>query len=99
DKRSSRIRKIRHPEAFAIRARREPRDALEQAAEECSVLVADLPADRLDGRIGAFETSLRLLDAQPLHVDDRRQAGRVLEAALERARREPRALDHLLDGI
>ena len=49
-------------------------DALEQPAEGRGVLVADPPGDLLDRFAGAFEPALGLLDAQALHVVERRMA-------------------------
>src|SRR5690606_18919258 len=96
---ASRPREIRDPEALAIRARSHPRRALEEAAEERRVLVADAPADLVDRRVGAFQPALGVLDAQALHVGDRREAGGTGEAALEGALGQARALDHFLDRL
>ena len=58
-------------EALAIRAGRHSRDAPEQAPEERRVLVADPPAHLVDRIVGAFESSLGVLDAQALHLTGR----------------------------
>ena len=79
------------------RAGRHSGHALEQPAEEGGVLVPDLPSDLVGWRIGTLEPALGVLDPEPLHIIDRREAGGLGEAPLERAFGEARAPHHLLD--
>ncbi len=81
-------------EALAVLRRRQRDLAPEQAAEEAGVLVADLVGDRLDRRVARFEHLLRLLQPQRVHVLERRHAGGLLEAPLERALRQSREPHH-----
>src|SRR5262245_4401465 len=67
--RRSAARKVRDLEALAVRAGRHPRHSLEQTTKEGRVLVADLPADLVDGCFGAFQPPFRVLDAQALDVE------------------------------
>ena len=71
---------------------------LKRRRKRC-VLVADAPADFVDWRIRALQPAFRILDAQALHLGDRRKARGVREASLERAHGELRAFDRLLHWI
>src|SRR3546814_15801371 len=78
-------------EAAAVGAGGHAGHALEQAAEERRLLVADLPGDLVDRRLGALEAALGVLDPETLHVGDGAHADRGGEAALEGALGEPGA--------
>src|SRR4051812_47195642 len=69
----------------AILARGHAGAALEQAAEEADIVIADLGADRLDRLAAAFEHRLGGLDPERLDIGGRHSPGRGLEAAREGA--------------
>src|SRR5688500_7051720 len=70
---SSGAREARHLEAPPVSARCHACHALEKATEEGGVLVADLPADLVGRRLSPLEPAFRVLDAEALHVVDRRE--------------------------
>ena len=88
--------RTRNAEAFPISPWGKAGRAFEQASKEGRILVANAPADLIDGCFGPFEPALRILDAQALDVGNRRKAGRGHEASLEGTFRELGALDHFL---
>src|SRR3569833_3002478 len=88
---------FRNLEAPPILTWRQSCGPFEEAAEEGGIFVADAPRDLIRGFVGALETALGVLDAQPLHVVDGRVSRRVGEAPLEGSLGEPRAADHGLD--
>jgi hypothetical protein len=93
------VREDWQPELAAVGTWGDACRPLEKAAEECRILVANVPTDFVDGGISAFEPALELLDAQGLNVGDRCEPGRLRETALESARREAAAFCHLLDRV
>lgn len=78
-----------NPEALAIVARRQSRRAFEEAPEESRVFVADPPADFVDGCLRPLEPALRILDAKPLDIHERRETGGLRKAPLEGAFGKP----------
>ena len=81
----------------AVFRRRHAGVALEQAAEEGDVLVADLGAHRLDRRRAAFQQLARRRHPQHLDIGARQAAGRRLEATDEVARAHAGAPGQQLD--
>ena len=86
-------------ELAPVRGRRQPGLALEQAAEERRVLVADAEADVVDRDRARLEDPPRLVDPDLVDVLDRPAAGRRAEPAAERSRMQGRALDHRRDRV
>ena len=85
--------------ACAGMRRGDARDALEEAAEGCGVLVADRVADRVDGLGGPLEAAFCLLDPDVLDVGDRRVPGRRARSRRLNVRSgKPGALDQLGHG-
>lgn len=67
-------------EATVILRRRDANLAVEQAAEEAGVFVADLTGDRLDRQILCLQHLLRLFQPERMDVVQRRHAGGLAEA-------------------
>src|SRR5688572_26745514 len=86
---------VRNAKALAVGARGQTRRALEQAAEERRILVADAPADLVDRRVRPLQPALGILDTKALYVGNGGNTRRLREAALERALGQLGALDDL----
>src|SRR5690606_14014212 len=80
--------------AATVACRRQPHAPGEQATEVAGVLVAALGGDRFDRQLRGLELLLGFLEPQGVDVGQRRHAGGLAEATIERALRQAAARGH-----